>query len=625
MITLIIVAFLAGMLTIASPCVLTVLPILLSTSIGGGKLRPVGIVLGFAVAFTAFTLAFAGALQALALPASWLRIGVIMALGIFGLSLLIPPLGRAWERLLAPLARVANPGPARSGFGGGLLIGSGLGLLWAPCAGPLMGFVIGLTAYAGLSPEGVAITLAYTLGAGVPMLLIAYGTRSFTARAKRLGRRTGVIQQTFGALTVLVAVALLFGLDTQIQSFAQRSLPSEWSAALTSLERQDSVQTELDRLNGKSSAQAAGVLPTPTPETIMALEDMGPAPEFTGLTDWFNSEPLTMSDLRGKVVLIDFWTFGCYNCRNTRPHVRALFDKYKDQGLEIIGVHAPEFAYEKVPANVREAAKEQGVTWPVALDQEFKTWRSYDNHYWPALYLIDANGHLRYKHFGEGNYENNEKAVMQLLSEATSSAEQVDTVDTQAAMIAQVEALPTQEPPTVMPPTEIPPTAVLATATPAPGLVLEDKGLAPELVGLTDWFNSEPLTMEQLKGKVVIIDFWTFGCYNCRNTQPHVRALYDRYKDQGLEIIGVHTPEFAYEKVPANVRAAAKEQGVTWPVGLDQNFKTWGAYNNRYWPAFYFIDAKGHIRYQHFGEGNYEYNEKVVQQLLSEAKTTSLK
>lgn len=623
MVTLITVAFLAGMLTIASPCVLTVLPILLSTSIGGGRMRPVGIVVGFAVSFTAFTLAFAGALQALALPASWLRIGVIVALGIFGLSLLVPPLGRAWERLFAPLARLASSGTTRSGIGGGMLIGSGLGLLWAPCAGPLMAFVIGLTAYAGLSPEGVAITLAYTLGAGVPMLLIAYGTRSFTARAKRLGRRTGVIQQTFGALTVLVAVALLFGLDTQIQSFAQRSLPAEWNAALTSLERQENVQTELDRLDGKTSVQAASVQATSTPKTVMALKDMGPAPEFTGLTDWFNSEPLTMSDLRGKVVLIDFWTFGCYNCRNTRPHLRALYDKYKDQGLEIIGVHTPEFAHEKVLANVQEAAKEQGVTWPVALDQEFKTWRSYDNHYWPALYLIDVEGRLRYKHFGEGNYENNEKAVMQLLNDAQATAAQVSTEA--PVVVAQVPAQPTTEPPTevpatAIPPTQVPPTSVPATATAKPGLVLEDKGLAPELVGITDWFNSKPLTMEQLRGKVVIIDFWTFGCYNCRNTRPHVRALYDKYKDQGLEIIGIHAPEFAYEKVPANVRAGAKEQGVTWPVGLDQNFKTWGAYKNRYWPAFYFIDAKGHIRYQHFGEGNYEYNEKVVQQLLSEAK-----
>ena len=444
MATLITVAFLAGMLTIASPCVLTVLPILLSTSIGGGKLRPVGIVVGFAVAFTAFTLAFAGALQALALPASWLRIGVIIALGIFGLSLLVPPLGRVWERLLAPLARVANSGTARSGFGGGLLIGSGLGLLWAPCAGPLMGFVIGLTAYAGLSPEGIAITLAYTLGAGVPMLLIAYGTRSFTARAKRLGRRTGVIQQTFGALTVLVAVALLFGLDTQIQSFAQRSLPPEWNSALTGLERQESVQTELDMLDGRTSVQASGALPTaatlleaqasdipptempptivPTPKPLVVLEDRGPAPEFTGLTDWFNSEPLTMEQLRGKVVIIDFWTFGCYNCRNTRPHVRALYDKYKDQGLEIIGIHAPEFAYEKVPANVRAAAKEQGVTWPVVLDQNFKTWGAYKNRYWPAFYFIDAKGHLRHHHFGEGNYEYNEKVVQQLLSEAKAAS-----------------------------------------------------------------------------------------------------------------------------------------------------------------------------------------------------------
>src|SRR5688500_5508504 len=229
------VALLAGVLTIASPCVLTVLPILLSTSGSGGRLRPLGIVLACAVSFTAFCLAFAGALQALALPATWLRTFAIVALGIFGLALLIPAWGRTIERALSPLANLARSGDKqRNGFGGGLLMGTGLGLLWAPCAAPLMALAISLTATAGFTPEGIALALAYTLGAGIPMLLIAYGTRGFVARAKRVGRNTGIVQRVFGGLTVLASVALLFGLDVQIQSWVQRNLPEGYGPFLTS-------------------------------------------------------------------------------------------------------------------------------------------------------------------------------------------------------------------------------------------------------------------------------------------------------------------------------------------------------------------------------------------------------
>ncbi len=469
--TLLVAAFLAGILTIASPCVLMVLPILLSTSNTGGRMRPLGIVLGFAVSFTAFTLAFAGALQALALPASWLRIFTVVALGVFGLALLVPAVGHMFERALSPLARLAGSNTQRSGFGGGLIIGSGLGLLWAPCAGPIMASVIALTAIAGISPQGVAISLAYTLGAGIPMLVIAYGSRRFATRAKRAGRSTGLLQRVFGALTLVACVAILFGADTKLQAYVQTSLPSGWSQFLATFDNQPAVQSELDQLANRPPLQAvsqptsapivagAGAQPVqpitqpkskpaaaepqpttqpapmieptqapptavpptavpPTPKPAIALEDRGLAPELTGLTQWINSKPLTLKELRGKVVIVDFWTFGCYNCRNTRPYVRALYDKYKSQGLEILGIHTPEFSYEKVPDNVRDAAKEQGVNWPIALDPDFKTWQAFNNRYWPAFYFIDANGHLRYSHFGEGNYEYNEKVVQQLLSEA---------------------------------------------------------------------------------------------------------------------------------------------------------------------------------------------------------------
>lgn len=453
-------ALLAGVVTIMSPCVLPVLPLLLSTSVGGGRLRPLGIVLGLAVSFTTFTLAVAAAAQALALPATWLRTFSIVALGVFGLTLLVPVFGRVFERIAVPLARLGNTntmaGAQRGGLAGGLLIGTGLGLVWAPCVGPILASIIALTATAGLSAEGVAITLAYSVGAGLPMLAIAYGTRGFASRARKLNPRSGLIQRAFGGLAVLTCIALLLGLDARVTTFALRHLPPEWNAALIEFEDNAAVQKEITALETKSSQESQSALPAiaaqptsepttmfaaipttpptqltpptpeptipPTPKPGLALPDMGLAPELVGLTSWINSEPLTLQQLRGKVVVIDFWTFGCYNCRNTRPHVRALYDKYKDQGLEILGIHTPEFAYEKIPDNVRAASKEQGVIWPVALDQDFKTWRAFGNRYWPAFYVIDASGHLRYKHFGEGKYDHNEKVVQQLLEEARSAS-----------------------------------------------------------------------------------------------------------------------------------------------------------------------------------------------------------
>lgn len=434
---LLIFVFLAGVVTVVSPCVLPVLPIVLSTSVSAGKLRPLGVVLGLVGAFTVVTLATAAAAQALALPAAWLRVAAILALGLFGVTMLVPAVGRAWERVLAPLAQVANSSKPRSGLGGGLLMGAGLGLLWSPCVGPIMATVIALAVSRGVTTDLLAITLAYGAGAGVPLLLIGYGARRLTTGLKGFGRRTEGMRRGFGALTVLAAMALLLGLDTRINNI----VPASWSGALTGIEQTTNVQKELTRLEAntnqpganmsaaqdnmpslpvQAAEQPAAVAPTATATTKpgLALPDLGPAPELTGITGWINSKPLTLQALRGKVVIVSFWTFGCYNCRNTEPYVRALYDKYHIRGLEILGVHSPEFAYERVPDNVRAASKEQGVRWPVALDPDFKTWSAYNNEYWPAFYFVDAKGRIRYTHFGEGNYEYHDKVVAQLLSEA---------------------------------------------------------------------------------------------------------------------------------------------------------------------------------------------------------------
>jgi cytochrome c biogenesis protein CcdA/thiol-disulfide isomerase/thioredoxin len=449
---LIFFVFLAGVATVVSPCVLPVLPVVLSTT-AAGRLRPLGVVLGLVVSFTFATLVAGAAVQALALPAAWLRVVAIVALGIFGLSMLVPALGRGMERALSPVSRLAGSRPGSSGFGGGLLMGAGLGLLWTPCVGPIMGTVIALAVSNGLSNATVGITLAYALGAGVPMLAIGYGAQGILSRARGLKPHAGAIRRVFGALTVLACVALLFGLESRIQAL----LPSQIATALTEFETQAPIQKELKNLqtterNSNSMPPAAAALqptstpvppteappaPTAVPENAaqkpgakqagiaapnppLSLSDLGPAPELTGITGWINSKPLTLQALRGKVVIVDFWTFECYNCQNTLPYVKALYAKYKDKGLEIVGVHTPEFAFERVPDNVRNAAKQQGVTWPIALDPDYKTWSAYSNNYWPAFYFIDARGHIRYTHFGEGNYDYHDKVVQQLLSEAGS-------------------------------------------------------------------------------------------------------------------------------------------------------------------------------------------------------------
>ncbi len=457
---LIIFAFLSGLATIVSPCVLPVLPVILSTSTGAGRMRPVGVVLGLVGSFSIATLVGAAAAQSIALPSSWLRAIAILALGIFGLSMLVPAWGRVMERALSPLTRLGGGTNRQSGLGGGLIMGAGLGLLWAPCVGPIMASVIALAVSRGISADLASITLAYAVGAGVPLLVIAYGARRFMAGARSLAPRAELVRRVLGGLTVLACLALLFGLESRIQNL----VPTSLNAALTGFESQQSVQKELDKLEVKAQTtndlsaaaapQAGGTSQAPTngadtqpnvpptemtqptstsapptavpvpptataakPDPGIALQDLGPAPELVGLSEWINSKPLTLKSLRGKVVIVDFWTFACYNCANTRPYVQALYKKYHDQGLEILGIHTPELSFERVPENVRAAVKEQKIDWPVAIDPDFKTWNAYSNRYWPAFYFIDAKGHLRYTHFGEGNYDYHDKVVQQLLSE----------------------------------------------------------------------------------------------------------------------------------------------------------------------------------------------------------------
>jgi cytochrome c biogenesis protein CcdA/thiol-disulfide isomerase/thioredoxin len=389
------VAFVAGLVTAISPCVLPVLPILFAGSASGGRRRPYAVVAGLVVSFTVFTLAATALLSALGLPDDLLRNVAIAVVALVGISLLWPRLGELVERPFLALGR-RRPGD----LGGGFLLGLNLGLLFTPCAGPVIAAIAVLAATRSLSLDAVIVTLAYALGAGAVLLVLAVAAqRGFSTG--RLRTRAPVVRRALGGVIVGVAVLMVLGLDLRLA----RNVPG-YTRDLQGLEESAAAQTRLDRLLGR-----------PGPVAEERLEDFGPAPDFQGISLWLNSKPLTLAQLEGKVVLIDFWTYSCINCLRTLPHVRGWWETYRDAGLVVVGVHSPEFAFERVPENVRGAVAELGVEYPVALDPDFRTWNAWLNRYWPAKYLIDRRGHVRYAHFGEGSYDETEQALRMLLAE----------------------------------------------------------------------------------------------------------------------------------------------------------------------------------------------------------------
>ncbi|MGI8586088.1 MAG: cytochrome c biogenesis protein/redoxin [Chloroflexia bacterium] len=434
------ISFLAGVLTILAPCTLPMVPLMLGATAGGGRARPVGIVLGLAASFTLFSVVLAAALDALGLTTDTLRLIAVFALAVFGLSLLVPAIGYRLSALLSPLARFGTraegQAASRGGLLGGLVIGAGLGLIWAPCVGPIMASVITLAATRGATADSAAVALAYALGAGVPLLAIGYGGRALAQRAGRL-TRSGVVQRGFGALMLLTCLAILFKFDLKVQDAVASALPPDWTNGLYGIEQQAPVQKELQNLKQTpSTAIPVAAIPVPTqpPPTAtpagpalpapvadklpanVALQNLGPAPEVTGITDWINSKPLTVGQLRGKVVLVHFWTFECINCIHVQPYVKDWYARYKDAGLVVLGIHTPELSFEKDINNVRNAVRDQGVAFPVAFDPKYATWSAYHNNYWPASYFVDKQGQIRYTHFGEGDYEGSEQVIRQLLA-----------------------------------------------------------------------------------------------------------------------------------------------------------------------------------------------------------------
>jgi cytochrome c biogenesis protein CcdA/thiol-disulfide isomerase/thioredoxin len=430
---LILFGFLAGAGTAVSPCVLPVLPIALSAGATGGRRRPLGIVVGLTASFTFATVALVYVLDALGLPDTLLRTLAIVVLLAFGATLLVPPLAARLEGRLSYIAgRVANAGGGmggagarRDGFRSGLLVGASLGLVYAPCAGPVLAGVITVSASQPFTAGRLAVALAYGVGSALVLYLLMLGGRRLTAP---LSRHSGALQIGMGAVMVLVALAMLNDYDLRFQSAIAKDLPAFLVTPTASLEKTSAARRALADIRGRSTSKlAAGlsaqgdVSPHASAAGSLHLRDFGPAPGFADTQRWFNTpggRPLTMAGLRGRVVLIDFWTYSCVNCLRTLPYLEAWDARYRSQGLTVVGVHTPEFPFEKDPGNVAAAIAREGIRYPVVQDNDMGTWNAYGNEYWPAHYFVDARGHVRYAHFGEGDYGHSEAVIRELLREA---------------------------------------------------------------------------------------------------------------------------------------------------------------------------------------------------------------
>jgi cytochrome c biogenesis protein CcdA/thiol-disulfide isomerase/thioredoxin len=379
--------------------VLPVLPILLAGSATStDRRRPFAIVVGLVLSFTTFTLVGAALLSALGLPADVLRNIAIVALLVLAASLLSQRVAWLLERPFLFLTR-RRVGQDSNGF----VVGLSIGLVFVPCAGPVLAAVTALAASGEISFRIVLVTAAYAIGAALPMLAIAVGGQRLGSGMKVVRTHAGAARTVAGVVIAVTAIAIALGADQRFTT----ALPGYTTALQNRIEGTSKAQEELARLSGRGEAAAA-------------TSSNPRAPDFRGIAQWLNTpdgKPLTLAGLRGRVVLVDFWTYSCINCLRTLPHLEAWDAAYRKAGLTIVGVHSPEFAFEHVPSNVSSATHRLGVQYPVALDNDFATWRAYSNDYWPAEYLIDKTGRIRHEHFGEGNYDETESAIRKLLGE----------------------------------------------------------------------------------------------------------------------------------------------------------------------------------------------------------------
>jgi cytochrome c biogenesis protein CcdA/thiol-disulfide isomerase/thioredoxin len=402
---LILLAYFGGILTILSPCILPVLPFVFARADRPFVRSTLPLLAGMAATFAIVaTLAAVGGGWAVRANAIG-RWAALILLALFGIALVFPSVS---DRLTRPLVALGSRLTERQGQQGSVwssvVLGVATGLLWAPCAGPILGIIFTAAALQGASFNTTLLLLAYALGAATSLALaLLVGGKLFARMKKSLGASER-IRQVLGVLVLVGVAAIALGLDTRVLS----KLSSAQTASIEStLARKLGASQAMDETATRTNAAGELVLPV-----------IGPLPPLAGLGPWFNSPPLTNQQLKGKVVLIDFWTYSCINCLRTLPYLKAWDAKYRKDGLVIIGVHAPEFAFERDPANVEKAIADLGVRYPVALDNKYQLWNALKNQYWPAHYFVDAEGRIRYFHHGEGDYAMSERVIRQLLAEA---------------------------------------------------------------------------------------------------------------------------------------------------------------------------------------------------------------
>jgi cytochrome c biogenesis protein CcdA/thiol-disulfide isomerase/thioredoxin len=399
------IAFAAGLITAFTPCILPVLPIILAGGGAGTKRRPYAIAAGLVTTFTAFLLAGAWLWGLLGISEKHqIQIGSALLL-VLALTLIVPKVGELVERPFLFLTR------RRAGdLGGGFLLGASLGLVFVPCGGPVLATLTANIATDRVGGWIVVVAIAYAIGAAVPMLLIARGSRRVTTSFRQHAR---TIRVAGGVLMAAAALVIYNGwaedLQTKVPPWAQ------WLQ--DAIEGSSTAEDKLDRLAGKNKNPVFATRRASLASRLakVPLDNYGRAPDVAGISAWINTPALSLRALRGKVVLVDFWTYSCINCLRTLPHLRQWDKRYRAKGLVILGVHSPEFAFEHDLGNVRAAVKRLGVRYPVALDNDFETWQAYGNNAWPADYLVDQAGRVRDIHVGEGDYDETEHDIRLLL------------------------------------------------------------------------------------------------------------------------------------------------------------------------------------------------------------------
>jgi cytochrome c biogenesis protein CcdA/thiol-disulfide isomerase/thioredoxin len=417
------IAFIGGFITGVSPCIVPVLPVVVAGgSTGTSRGRPFLIIAGLVLSFSVAELLGSTVLSALELPQDllfWLGIVVLLVLA---LGLLVPTIGYWTER---PFSRLGASRHVSSG--GGFVLGLSLGLVFVPCAGPVLAAISVAAANHRVSASALFVTLFYTAGAALPLLVLSVVAQRAATGWRKLRRHLPAVRRVAGAVLAVTTLAIAFGLFDPLQ----RSVPGYTSALENRVEGGKSVASQLQKLSGEHAntyaAKQARDLASKDPPTArkstgfkaVPLPNLGRAANFTGIVSWLNTpgdRPLSLAELKGKVVLVDFWTYSCINCQRSLPHVEAWYSAYKKDGFVVVGVHTPEFAFEHVLSNVRSAVHSLGVDYPVAVDSNYATWDAYNNQYWPADYLIDPTGQVRVYDYGEGDYSSMETDIRELLT-----------------------------------------------------------------------------------------------------------------------------------------------------------------------------------------------------------------